>query len=548
MAPLLIETRFASPRTLSSPSVPARLISLAWNSVIAALAAWTLFRAVSGLPIARFSFFALLGVVATRLTLDRRWRKSVGSHVATAFGEANAYALTGERLPIRATLLLVFLPSALVSFGDSYRGSFDSWPVAPAAVSLVREGNWELSEFAPLWSQGALAMATAEPNPSSDQLPYCLLEHGGGVYSSYPAGMTLFAVPLAALSRLTGANPHDGVVLMRLERRTSALVAAFVVSLFFLVALSLAPAGPVYAITMTLAVGSAMFSTVAQALWQHGGVALGALLALLIEFRRGQGISISRGASNSWRDLLGTSLQALGLSLALACRLSSSIIVVGFGAWILIREPRRAATLAVLTAACFFPWMGGYLVSYGHPFGPQTKQLEAACWMPSLASLTGVFLSPARGLFVYQPWLLIALLPLVPAFRKRLATIPGHAKPSGWIVFCLVVATLHAGVVGCWKVWWGGHCWGSRLLAEIVPLLALLTVRPTALLLTSRRGTALVAALACAGVLVNVPWIFGESWRWLHDPVNIDLAPERLWDWSDAPFLYDLNAWLKRPT
>ncbi len=113
--------------------------------------------------------------------------------------------------------------------------------------------------------------------------------------------MVAFALPVAALSRVVGADFGDPMVATRVEKITAALVAGLCIGLFFLIALHLAPSGPVLATTAVLALGSAMFSTVGQALWQQGGIVLWGLFVLLVEFQRENARRVGDLCSRDWR-------------------------------------------------------------------------------------------------------------------------------------------------------------------------------------------------------------------------------------------------------
>ena len=114
----------------------------------------------------------------------------------------------------------------------------------------------------------------------------------------------------------------------------------------------------------------------------------------------------------------------------------------------------------------------------GSPFGPSVEQATRGIWSADLfASLLGVLVSPGRGLLVYQPWLLLALAPLVPRLRRR-PNVARSPEPRGWVACCVAVIALYLILVSAWSCWWGGHCWGSRLASEVVPLGALPCLRP----------------------------------------------------------------------
>ena len=110
------------------------------------------------------------------------------------------------------------------------------------------------------------------------------------------------------------------------------------------------------------------------------------------------------------------------------------------------------------------------------------------------------------------------------------------------------VCVLHLLAISAFEKWWGGHAFGARLCTGLVPWLALLAIlglvgarlesRPA----TPPAGAALVAGLAlllCGlSVVINAAGaISTRTARWNVSPVNVDLAPERLWSWRRAQVL-----------
>ena len=431
--------------------------------------------------------------------------------------------------PLRAVLVFVMLPAALLLLLRDYAiVSGDSRPAVLTASSLVSTGHCDLSRFAAIYAKLGLFTADGE-------MPYFCQRTESGLYSSYPLGMVPFVLPAAATARLFGADLSRPNVHDRLEKWTAAWVAGLSLGLFFLLALHMAPPGPAWMTTLILGTGSVMFTTVGQALWQHGGVIFWSLLALLIEFR-----------CHDRPRLANTGVQSLAIGMLLACRLSSVALVVPFVLWVLIRSPKRALALAALGCFAFVPWALLHTSIYGTIFGPSTGQLASHNWsLANLSTLVAILISPGRGMLVYQPWILLVALFLFTSLREEMAANERTACPSGWIGFCVWVILLHLSLISSWKCWWGGYCWGSRLAAEAIPLLALLCVRPIAVLWSTKRGKGLVLTLVLLSCLMHLPAIYLRSADW-NGRVDVIHHTEKLWSWSDPPFLYPLFNSLRR--
>jgi hypothetical protein len=315
----------------------------------------------------------------------------------------------------------------------------------------------------------------------------------------------------------------------RLEKWTACWVAAGCLALFFLLALHRVAPAPAWVMTALLATGSVLYSTVGQALWQHGGVILWGLAALLLEFRQARRPSVA-----------ATLGQGAACALMLACRLSAGLFVLALGTWVLVRSPRRAVLHGAAAALAYAPWAWLYGSVYGTPFGPAAGQLEPSNWTPNLlGSLLGVLVSPSRGMLVYQPWLLLAATALVPAVRRRLRTAGRAPCPAGWSLFCAAVVVLHLGLVSSWRCWWGSQCWGSRLASEAVPPCALLLLRPLAALWSTTAGRRLVLGAGLLALLLHLPAAYLHADLW-NATAHAERESAGLWAWTDPPFLYPI--------
>ncbi|HEY7426961.1 MAG TPA: hypothetical protein VH682_22185 [Gemmataceae bacterium] len=426
-------------------------------------------------------------LMATTLPLLRfgglpSYRRRVLMRVRSLWASAEAFTANPARLPWRAAGLLVVLPAGLFFLAHTRPiMTGDSKPVTMTASSLVCEHTSDLSTFVAVYQAENYFNAARE-------LPYFFLETATGIYSHYPSGMIVFAVPPAALARLLGANLHRISTQDHLEKGIASWLAAACLGLFFLLALHVVDARSAWLTTLLLAVGSALCSSVGQALWQHGGVVFWLLLALLVEFR-------------TWRrpSAGGALLQGVALAMMFACRLSSALLILPFGLWILCRAPRRALLVGLLAAVAYAPWAWYYQSLYGTPLGPSVGQMIGFSWSWREA-LVPLLIGPDHGLLVYQPWILLGLAACLPPVRRLLPVGEPGDLPGGWRGTCVSAIVLHLALIASWNCWWGGDCWGSRLATETVPLFALLCLRPIAALrrLAWGRRAVLVTALVAA--------------------------------------------------
>jgi hypothetical protein len=100
----------------------------------------------------------------------------------------------------------------------------------------------------------------------------------------------------------------------------------------------------------------------------------------------------------------------------------------------------------------------------------------------------------------------------------------------GFVLLLLPVATVGH--------WWGGYCYGPRLLAEATPILCVLLV-PAFELFEQRPWLKYVAVcLAVLSIGMHAIGAFSDG-NWNIDPNDINKNPERLWSWVDSPPLYN---------
>jgi hypothetical protein len=483
--------------------------------IIAVVALGSCFRG-AGHP---FYWMALVFFLPlARFLVSETYRRHTRAWLRLLWHSLESYPGRDRQIPWLATACFVVVPAGLLFLSNNRNPSYgDTWPVMPTAFSLVTEGSWDLSRYVE-------TAPDAYRGPEGEQLPYSTLRRGDGVYSTYPAGMLQFAFPVALLARLTGADLTTSKTQSHLEKWTAAWLSAFCLGLFFLLALHLAPARPAWLAACFLATGSVMFSTCGQNLWQHGGVIFWSLLVLLVEFRR--------------PSAAATLLQGIACGMMLACRLTATLFLLPFGAWVFFRSPRRALAIALVAGLAYAPWAWAYFSIYGNPFGPSTALMAGGYWSTDwVGTLGDVLIGPSRGLLVYQPWLILGVIAFFPLLRSGLAFRVPRACPAGGQLFCLVVLCFHVALITSWRYWWGGHCWGSRLFAEAIPLAALLCVRPLAILWQWPTGRRLLIPLLLLSFWMHAAATCGRGDYW-NNWSDIDHHPERLRSWSHPPFLY----------
>lgn len=351
-----------------------------------------------------------------------------------------------------------------------------------------------------------------------------LLERRGEhVYYYPPLGTSVFAVPyVAGLNALGWRMPeHD----QRAQRWLAAALAVVIFVLLFQIARLWLSFYPSALLAAAFWGGTSYASTMGTALWSHDLAAVFALAALWQVLRAGETGSEIRAA------VLGALLFS-----AYLCRPTLAVLSPVLLLFVAVRDLRtaiRAALVVALLLAAFslFSWteFGELLPGYYMP-----KRLDGGRW--STAAWGNLF-SPARGLFVFSPFLLLPLL------------MPGTTREGlrgrGPIAILLVWPILHWIAISNFPHWWGGYSYGPRFMSDVLPALYVFFVAFAAVALArSPRTTWLMVALLGWGVFAHTVQGLYNSYtvHWNKLP-SIDETPERLFDWSDPPFLETSASW-----
>jgi hypothetical protein len=355
-----------------------------------------------------------------------------------------------------------------------------------AAISLIERGDLDVDEFRPVIDP-LLVQSVKGPN--------------GHLYSFYPPGSTLACLPfmfVPVLARLVPSLALLDVV----AKLTAACWTAVAVVLLLAALRRYAPAGAFVA-AFAFAFGTVAFSSASQDLWQHGPGMAGLALALLLiaRDRETAGSALSLGAALGW---------------AVICRAPNLLPALVLFLFVLVRR-RRAAALAAIGAlpfALITAWVN--VLATGSPLVfAQAKHYQMGNFdTPVLGGLAGLLFAPSRGLFVYSPFLLLAL---VGAARELRSVARGQGGvPLGAIGLVATVPLLL--LLATWTEWFGGWSYGYRIIGEASLLLtpafaAFVASRPSGLARRALVLTLVGFSLAVHSLQVYFP---DDSWNASH--------------------------------
>jgi len=390
----------------------------------------------------------------------------------------------------------------------------DSLPASLIPFSVVLDRSITLDRFGS-WFQ--------------DHSVYGLAQRSHGHwYSIYPiAGPVLVSplyLPAVVIPALRRLPPESLIALARIVEKFTAAALAAVSAVWMLALLRrIAPPPWAWVLTLVFALGTATWSTSSQAMWQHtfGEVAIVGCLYFLARWEA--------DGEARWAWFCGA-----GAGVALMIRPSNALLIIALAAaaWTRRAHLRDVARMfgPILAAALAVSFYN--LFVQGRIGGAYTAGMLRTG--DSLHGLAGVLLSPGRGLLIYSPVLAFALAAFLRA--SRASFLRRRSVVTAAAVFAVAQIALIAGL----PFWWGGYCWGPRLLTEIVPgLIVLIAVGGASIRGAARYG---FAVLALYGLFIQALGVYYyPKGHWDHLPVSVDKNTQRLWDWRDNPIMRTLR-------
>lgn len=393
--------------------------------------------------------------------------------------------------------------------------SGDTLPASLIPFAILLDHTVSLGRFVP-WLNAHVSFA-----------PLVLHASHGRYFSHFPIGAPLLVCPFYAPLALAVRHwdVEAVIVVARIAGKCAAAAVTALSAVLLLVLLKrITSTRWAWVLTLVYALATETWSVSSQALWQHGPAELaivGALLALDYWTEH-------RAASRAlW--LCGTCIAAAFIFRPTCLTLFPAVLAALMLAGATFSQCLRLVVAPILggTLLATYNWFVFHSLSGGYPADFFTA--------PSGASLAGLLASPARGLLIYTPVVLFAILAAAPsAAATRRRHLPLVRAAFIYVVLC-------TGAVAAYPVWWGGYSWGPRLLTEVMPpLVVLLAIGSPAINRPWTRRT--FAALAVYSIFVQaLGAFFYPKGHWDAGPPSVDAAPARVWNWRDNPIIRTVN-------
>jgi hypothetical protein len=389
-----------------------------------------------------------------------------------------------QRLGTASVLFLVCLGCYIANRRTvSYDGSFDTIPTRLLPFSILRYQSITLEPF----RQDFLREQRHEG---------FTLERRGTLISGYPIGASFLALPFYfpyyVNLAINNKTSHSDLFARTesAEKLAASLIAALSVAVLFLI---IAPrVGGLIAviIAMTFGLGTLIWASASQQLWQHGPGVLCLLLALLGLYREPQ----------SRRTRIFTGFW-LGLAFAIRPQTIPFLAAGAAAEWLITEGPVRARARALIPFCLGALPLVAFTMAYnffffGSPAGsyqPYESRFHLSFLVKGGPAL---LFSPNRGLLIFSPIALIGVFGMAFALRRPRA----HPIEAAFTAAAIVYFVLHASFF----TWAAGWSFGPRYLIETLPALALASTLAISRLPASR-AAAIVIVLAI-GWSVLVEW------------------------------------------
>jgi len=436
-----------------------------------------------------------------------------GRPALRAIGDSTAIlspALVRERRTDRRAAVLLF--AGLLSIYNANGReipSYDSQPTKLAARELLLRGTLRLDRVVAATPEYATRWGFIRATDGSYR----------SVYSPVPSLVAAaVAWPLWKVGLVDIRAPRAPNLIAKLTAST--LIAGAVVLSFFTARRTL-PRHRALLVAGAVGLGTGLWSTASQTLWQTETAVFGLAMALLPFGARREDLS-------AWSPIV----IGLGLGIALTARLqlAPAVACLLVGTW-MTKGARAALVSTAVVAALIVPLAFAYSRWFGNPLGalPLTQEVNSrihatgATFALSVEGLRGLLISPSRGLLIFSPVVLVA------AGGVRQAWNDGWRSPLRWCALALVAQYL---VYGSYAVWWGGHTYGPRYLLEILPLAVPLAAAALQDVGTFTRfaGT---AALGWSVVVAATGAFCYPHDTWNTHPSDVDRDHARLWAITD---------------
>lgn len=290
------------------------------------------------------------------------------------------------------------------------------------------------------------------------ETPYFLIKTEGKIVSSYPVITGLLAFPIYLVPLLLNKIPeltyHENILkIALLGRVTAAFYTSLSVVLFYLVIEKLSKSkDDALVFSLFFAFGTGLYSVASRGLWLHTSALLICSLVLYVLF-----------------NVSDKKLKYLVLGFLSGVFVLNRLTGIVLAVVLLVYVFRNKKKFIMVFLIGVFPTVVYYFLNNYFTYGGflvegYSARGAANEWTGNLfESITGFFVSPARGFLFISPPLLLGFIELFKSFKQK------NPLPK-----CLSVIFLFSMIlIGRWYAWHGANAFGARMLVDFLPIIGL---------------------------------------------------------------------------
>lgn len=406
-----------------------------------------------------------------------------------------------------------------------------------ANLRLIGAGDSYPARFIPfaLWGHGTVHLdpvldLTIQAHPNPYWVRDALHGHKASLYAvTTPVLVAPLYLPAVAYLRVRGwTDARVNQLAFAMEKIAASVVASLAVGWMYLLLRRRIERRPALLLTVLFAFGTTTWAISSQALWQHGPAEL--LVVAALWFLTGAPIP---------RHILAA---GLATGLMVANRPPDLTLALAFGAAGLLWAGRPLCRAALFRIALFAVGIAlpvALTVAYNLTafarlsggYGQAGVASLSFFSSPLLEGIAGLLVSPARGLFVFSPFLLFVPLFFHRILRDRSHRVLNLLLTGGVLLLLLVYARVD---------FRQGFSYGPRFLTDALPILVWLL----APILPTLRGVARAAFLAAGVFSIWVQLVGAFQYSGISDFVLYEQkagpgATRNAWKLRHTPFLVE---------
>lgn len=407
---------------------------------------------------------------------------------------------------IQSPLLLFLTAVTLYYINGQASFSYDVLPARLIPVSLLREHDFDLDEFASTFDRM--------------KNPYSIRRIDGHLVSTYPPWGAVLSLPVYLVPVLTGPAQLDDWSLLDLEKRAAVLITALSVVLLQLTLRRITRPHIAWCISAIYAFGTSSFTINSQGMWQHGPSQLFLTMALYCLVR-----GIESPVFCGWAGL--------PIGLMIICRPVNAVMAVPIALYVFHKHRDQVVRFLLAGIPSLVLFMSYNARHFGSPLatgfgssvvGPASFAGSTLSMLSSapFEGLLGAMISPERGLLFYSPIFLFSLVSIWMIWKTSGYVLLKYLSLAPLLLLMLIVA------VGVWPA---GSCYGPRMMADAGPLLCVLLYPAFERYAHKPAGAWAIAGLAALSIYMHAAGVYIIP----NDDPLLNFRRETLWSWSDSP-------------